>query len=85
MIFDRIYIDIFYDISFKRVFDDAELKRYDYLLKQAISNPDHSARVILVPFFSRVGPILMTFRPLLSQCTSIVRSFGLLDYSAVLL
>ena len=91
MIFDQIHIDLFYHIRFKRllapVFDYDELKRYDDLPKKtwAISDPEYSARVILVPLFSRFGPILRTFRPLLSQCSPIVRSFGSLDYSAVLL
>ena len=39
---------------------------------KAISDPDHSARVIFVPFFSRFGPILMIFWPLMSQCCPIV-------------
>ena len=96
MIFDQLYIDLFYHIRFKRLFDSrgltpgfdyVELKRYDDLPKQtwAISDPEHSARVILVPLFSRFGPILRTFRSLLSQCSPIIRSFGSLDYSAVLL
>ena len=34
MIFDQIHIDIFYHISFKRLFDYAELKRFDDLPKQ---------------------------------------------------
>ena len=48
--FDQIHIDIFYHISYK--LDYAELKRYDDLPKQtlAVSDPDHSARVILVQF-----------------------------------
>ena len=68
-------------------FEYTELKRYDDLPKQtwAISDPEHSARVITVPLLSRFGPIFRTFRPLLSQCSPTVRSFGSLDYSAVLL
>ena len=57
-------------------FNYAELKRYDDLPKQTWSIPDpgRSARVILVPLFSRFGPILRTSRPILSQCNPIVRS-----------
>ena len=57
MIFDQIHIDLFYHIRFKRLFDSgfdyAELKRYGDLRKQtwAISDPEHSARVISVPLF----------------------------------
>ena len=49
-------------------FDYAEFKRYDDLPKQtwAIPDPQHSARVILVPLFSGFGPILRTFQSLLS-------------------
>ena len=41
-------------ISFKHLFDNAELERYDDSPKQTytISDPDHSVRVILVPFVS---------------------------------
>ena len=87
-----MHIDLVHYIRFEHLFDSgvfyyAELKRYDDLPKQtwSISNPEHSARVILVPLFGRFGPILWTFRPLLSQYSPIVRSFGSLDYSAVLL
>ena len=90
MIFEQIHIALFYYVRFYVCltpgFDYAELKRYDDLLKEtwAISDPEHSARVILVPLFSRFGPILRIFQPLLSQCSPIVRSFGSPDYSAVL-
>ena len=36
--FHQIYIDIFYHVSFKLLFDYAELKQYDDLPKQAISD-----------------------------------------------
>ena len=91
-IFDQIYIDLFYHIRFKRLFDSGiwlsraaqEVWRFTETDLGAISDPEHSARVNLVPLFSRFGPILRTFRPLLSQCSPIVRSFGPLDYFAVL-
>ena len=82
----------YYHIRFKLLFDSGVwLCRaqavWHHLPKQtwAISDPEHSARVILVPLFSRFSPILRTFRPLLNQCSPIVRSFGSLDYSAALL
>ena len=34
MNFDQIQIDLFYHLSFKRLFDYAELRRYDDLPKQ---------------------------------------------------
>ena len=55
MIFDQIHIDLFCHIRIKRIltpgFAYAELKRYDDLPKQtwAILDPQHLARVILVP------------------------------------
>ena len=67
-----IYFILFFpSVCLTPEFDYAELKRYDDLPKQtwAISDPEHSARVILVPLFSRFGPILRTFQPLLSQCS----------------
>ena len=41
--------------------------------------------LVSIQSFSRFGQILRTFWSLLSQCSSIVRSFGPLDYSTVLL
>ena len=50
------YCDIFYRISFKRLFDYTELKRYDDLPKQ-------TARAILVPFFVVSVQFLRHFGP----------------------
>ena len=63
MIFDQLHIDLFYHILFKLYLtpgsDYAEFKWYVDLpkLARAISDPEHSARVILVPLFSRFGPV----------------------------
>ena len=61
-----IYFIIFVSsLCLTRGFDYAELKWYDDYPKQtkAISDPERSAPDILVPLFSRFGPILRIFRP----------------------
>ena len=71
------FITFVLSVSLTPVLDYAERKQYDDIPKQtwAISDTEHSARVILIPLFSRFGQTLRTFRPLLSLYTPLSGHF----------
>ena len=81
MIFDQIHID---HIRFKRLFDSGVwLCRAQVVWRFTETDLGNFGPWTFGS--SHFVPILRTFRPLLSQCSPVVRSFGSLDYSTVLL